>query len=515
MNRPDLDVPLTNREVAGVALLMLALLALNAASILHKTATADELDHLHYGARVLGGDTTRIHDSKMPVTAFNALLFGEPSPMGQPAALYRARLVTTLFSLLLGLLVWRWARSLYGPAAGLLTLGLWTFCPSVIAHSRLVTTDLYGALGFAATCYATWRYLRRPGWIRALAVGAALGFALVAKCTAVYLLPALALVAVLQWRRLPGARPLVAQLCLVTLATLLVVNSAFLFRGTFTPLQRYECRSALFQALQDGPIAALPIPLPRPWVEGVDWVRFRDRNGMWGEDVVVLGRHSEFQGLPHTYLVVLLTKFPLAWLALLAAGLGVVARTGRRGWLHGDEAMLLIPALVLITALSLLTRAQLGVRHLLVVVPLLCVVAGATVRGWHALPRWRKAVVGGLAAWLLISTLSYHPHYIPYFNELVWDRTKAYRVLLDSNLDWGQDGWYVQQYLQDHPGVETDARFPFDGTYLVSANQVGGLADTKHYVWLQRHDPVDHVGYSHLVYEISGYTNAEAGAEDP
>jgi len=502
-------VPLGRRELAGVVVLALVLVGLNAASVATKSATVDEFDHLAYGASVLTGDSTRLQDSKMPVTAFNAVLYGRPWSTERPEALFRARMVTTAFSLILALLVWRWARQLYGSTGGLLAMGLYVVCPSVIAHSRLVTTDLVGALGIMAACYGAWRYLRQPGWRAALWVGAALGFALAAKYTALYLIPALALVAGLQWRRLPRPGRLAAHVGWVALAAVVVVNSAFLARGSFTPLQRYECRSALFQGLQDTPVAALPIPLPRPWVEGVDWVRFRDRNGMWGEDIVVLGRHSEYQGLPHTYVVVLLTKFPLGWLALVAAGLGVVARTGKRGWLQGGEGVLVIPVLILFTVLSLFTRAQLGVRHLLVVVPLLCVLAGAAVRDWHEFPRWRKGVIGALGTWILISTLSYHPHYLPYFNELVWDRTRAYRVLLDSNLDWGQDAHRVEAYLHLHPDTETDARYPFDGRYIVSANQVGGLFGEDHYTWLQDHEPVDHVGYSHLVYEITGYTNAE------
>lgn len=35
--------------------------------------------------------------------------------------------------------------------------------------------------------------------------------------------------------------------------------------------------------------------------------------------------------------------------------------------------------------------------------------------------------------------MSVHPHYLAYFNELAGGPRSGYRILVDSNLDWGQD----------------------------------------------------------------------------
>src|SRR5262249_23109501 len=73
----------------------------------------------------------------------------------------RARLLMPWFSVLGGLIVFAWSRQLYGAWGGLLSLALWAFCPNVLAHARLVTTDVGAtALGCGAT-YLFWRYLRR------------------------------------------------------------------------------------------------------------------------------------------------------------------------------------------------------------------------------------------------------------------------------------------------------------------------------------------------------------------
>jgi len=340
-------------------------------------------------------------------------------------------------------------------------------------------------------------------------LGASLGFALVAKYTTIYLVLIVPVVLLLQRHRLPQRRAFLGHVCLVAAVGCLVVHAAFLFQGSFVPLERYEFRSELFGSIQrlSGPAAALPVPLPAPWIEGLDWVRYNDRYGAWGEDVVVLGRHSGFAGFWYTYIVVLLSKFPIGFLVMMVLAGGVVARREPRSWLHGDEAPLVLPALMLFGALSLLTQAQLGVRHLLLVVPLLCVLTGAAAEDWAEVPVWRRRAIGLLGTWILVSTLSYHPHYICYFNEFVWDRTKAYRVLLDSNLNWNQNDGYVRQYLDDHPDARTQAPRPADGHYLIDTNLVGGLnggLDT--YRWLRtQHEPVGHVAYTHLIYRISGY----------
>ena len=64
----------------------------------------------------------------------------------------RARLLMPLFSVVGGLVVFAWSSRLYGGPGGLLSLALWVFCPNILAHARLVTTDMAAtALGVLAT----------------------------------------------------------------------------------------------------------------------------------------------------------------------------------------------------------------------------------------------------------------------------------------------------------------------------------------------------------------------------
>ncbi|OHA13612.1 MAG: hypothetical protein A2909_00735 [Candidatus Tagabacteria bacterium RIFCSPLOWO2_01_FULL_39_11] len=59
-----------------------------------------------------------------------------------------SRFPIMLLALLFGWMLFRWVRGIYGNKAGILTLFLFAFSPTFIAHSRYVTTDLAAAFGF-------------------------------------------------------------------------------------------------------------------------------------------------------------------------------------------------------------------------------------------------------------------------------------------------------------------------------------------------------------------------------
>src|SRR5688500_778872 len=116
------------RSLAAASLLLLALLALQVSSAWRTSVTYDEPGHLRYGARLLGGETARFDDSKMPVSALNALparLAAEmpPGPFRESLSGWLpARVPTMLAGIALAALVFAWARELYGDRAGLLAL---------------------------------------------------------------------------------------------------------------------------------------------------------------------------------------------------------------------------------------------------------------------------------------------------------------------------------------------------------------------------------------------------------
>ncbi|MBM4297899.1 MAG: tetratricopeptide repeat protein [Deltaproteobacteria bacterium] len=56
----------------------------------------------------------------------------------------------------------------------------------------------------------------------------------------------------------------------------------------------------------------------------------------------------------------------------------------------------------------------------------------------------------GLGLWYAASSLAAYPNYLSYFNELAGGAKNGHRVLLDSNLDWGQGLKQLKRWMDDH-----------------------------------------------------------------
>ena len=136
---------------------------------------------------------------------------------------------------------------------------------------------------------------------------------------------------------------------------------------------------------------------------------------------------------------------------------------------------------------------------------MLHIFASRLARNWELSNLRQTAVFGTLALYLVVSNLSYFPHYIPYFNEFVWRRELAYKYLADSNLDWGQNEYFLEQYLAQNPDVLYRQRRPKAGTIVVSVNELVGIwGQTEKFAWLRENfEPVGTIGYSYLIYKVS------------
>ncbi|MBI3884414.1 MAG: glycosyltransferase family 39 protein, partial [Opitutae bacterium] len=109
--------------------------------------------------------------------------------------LFTARAVNSLFGAATVLLVFGWARRLFGDA-GAVVAGLFAaFSPTMLAHSALATSDMAMTFFFLASVGAYWRHLQTGG-ARSWALSAVVfGLACVAKYSAVLLLPMMAVMA--------------------------------------------------------------------------------------------------------------------------------------------------------------------------------------------------------------------------------------------------------------------------------------------------------------------------------
>jgi len=566
----------TGTQRAAVFLLLTVCLAVRLFSMPDQTYTYDEGQHLNYGHQILklnsdrlegglwvskilgdgwhteldgrdlklvkgskiqryeilrtvegGWDVRALDASKMPVSALNALpgKIASHFPTVNRVQKYFgnlsvARFVTVLTSLLLGYLCFYWSRQVYGFGAGLFTLFLFSFEPNLIAHSQLITTDLYSAATMTLALYTSWRYSLAKDIGHAVAMGVAVGLSMLTKYSAVFLwilIPVILLLAELRHliklirakdgRAIRGVgRQFLAHGCVAMFIAVLVINAGYLFNRTLTPLHEYHFKSELLQSIQSGlsPARFIRVPLPYPYLEGLDLSSFEERTGFGYGRVYLLGQLSR-EGFPGYYFLAFMFKVPLAIQALcILAALSFAAR-----WKNGDfrkaELFLLVPLLFFTVYFNFFFRAQNGIRFLLLIFPCIFVFCGSVIPRWSTVNRSRQLGVLALGSYLVISVLSYFPHYIPYLNELVYDRRSAYKLLADSNIDWGQSEGYLRRYLEKNPAAHVHPEKPVSGRIIVDINHLTGVVgDPVRYEWLRENlSPVATIAHAYLVYDVS------------
>jgi hypothetical protein len=515
-----------------VAVLLLAtFVLLEIGSLRRMTLTTDERSHYTYGWQVLHFDTRRWDDSLLPFSVLNALprmLASnlDPSPLRRRLETIEfGRYATVAGTVCLGWLVFRWSGALYGPAAGLLALTLFVFEPSILAHGGLVTADLYAAWMITLAVWSLWRLLNHHGpgrWRKALVSAGIFGLAQLAKYTSAYLVPIFILIAAghaapdlwsfarrRDWRAL-GGRFLTAgrYAALYVAAFLVIVNAGFWGQDTFRALASCHFRSQQFRDMQAAALRALPgIRLPVPWtyVEGLDWTLANERSG---NNVYLLGQLGKDgvpgRRFPEYYAVAWLYKEPIATQLLLLLALVLYLARFRRFDFRRNEWPLACTVLFFAWYFTFVFNFQIGYRYALVVLPIIFVFTGSLLYEAASVGRGTKALVGGLVAYLVVSVLSYYPHFLPYFNELVWDRRYAYRILVGPDLSWGQNKWYLERYLRRHPDAVFEPDGPQAGTIVLHVNNYVGRWYVEKYRWLRENfEPVGHIAHGHLIFRVT------------
>ncbi len=428
-------------------------------------------------------------------------------------AFVAGRVTTIVIALATGVLVWWWARRAATPGAAVAALLLWCAQPTVIAHGALATLDMgVTALVFAAF-FALARFAATEARPWAVAAGVLFGLGVAGKGVTLVFAPLVPLLLALGWGGFDRERLLKLADGLVVLAVAAWVTLLAVYRFS-------------------------GFPLPAPVLDGI---RFQATAGSAGEFPAFLNGQWSQTGWWYYFLEAFALKTPLATIVLVLIGLGVVVRRRARA-----DLWFVLPPLLLIYVLSFHFGKNYGVRYLLPALPFLFVLAG---RGAAAMLRDRRAtaVLGALALWQIGACVANAPHHLAYFNELAGDVDRHRRLLLDSNLDWGQDLGRLKAWL-DAEGVDraTLAYFghvdpalygvawtlpptaPAPGTFVVSANYLAGYAYPITYArdrmigvrrgqwsWLDGLAPAARIGRSLFVFEVGEDEARRLVAPDP
>ncbi|MEN6405330.1 MAG: glycosyltransferase family 39 protein [Thermoguttaceae bacterium] len=439
-----------------------------------------------------------------------------------------ARWACIPLSLLGGYITYRFSRDVFGKAAGLCALMLWCFSPMLLAWGATICPDIAAAsLGITAA-YVFWLWFCDPHWDRAVFAGVVLGLAELTKFTLVIFYPLwLAMWLVgrlfdLQKTSNKHRRYEVAQLLLLLVVSVLVINIGYGFEGSFRQLGDFHfhtCMMSGAKSLKDVPsdganrfagtwLAKLPVPLPANMVQGIDTQRYDFERGL---PSYLRGQWAD-HGWWYYYLYALAIKEPLGtWCLVALAVVGTLLGRGHcASW--RSEMVIFAPFLTVLVFVSSQTGFSVHSRYVIPAMPFLFTWASKAARVFERRPFTKgrqvmaAAVVVAIAS-SVTSSLSICPHSLSYFNELaavlptsdappspppakqlsenrgffpsihralasgVWN---APRHLLDSNIDWGQDLFYLKDWLDVHPDVKLDG-FACDG---LSSATLAGVAET-------------------------------------
>ncbi len=514
---------------AGLPLLLiLTYFALGMAQVTHASITFDEGPHLAIGyATLRTGDLrlqpVHIHPPLANVLAAAPLLLQSDLPdprtvagweiaslsaitdavvwrYPEPARIAVAgRLPILWLGVLLGALIYRWAKNLGGWRAGLLALALYAFDPNCIAHGSLITTDMAAVFFIVATLYLTsgeWR-MANGKW-RMVAIGVLLGLAQLAKVSALMLVPvvgALLLVqaVVEQSQRIGESAD--GELRITNYGLRITDHGLRIAKDVLRAWLVVFGVAALGvwagYGFEVGSVPGFPIPFPAATHVRI-FQSLREHYDL-GHPTFLLGQVSN-HGWWWYFPIAFVFKTP--WPALLLA-LWAVLRFVLKRWDSGmvkhwnmqtvnTLALLLFP--VLYAASSLFSSVNIGYRHLLPLLPFLYVGIGVRMANgkWQMandksrIPNPESRITDYelritnyasritpysllltsysllltsyslLLAWLIVGTLAVAPHFLTFFNEIAGGARGGYRYLVDSNLDWGQNLWDLRAWMAAH-----------------------------------------------------------------
>jgi len=366
------------------------------------------------------------------------------------AVSYWPRVMMVPITLMLGLIIFLFTRRLFGATAALIAVALFTLEPNLLAHGRIVHTDVPSTLAFLLFFYALFNYSHQSSWRNAILLALATSVALLTKFSMVILVPVLCCYAIGRFWMLRSNRAERTTLIKQALATIfiiiLAINMAYYFqRPPLSSSDQKWLRSNSPSAAEtiDKGIRAASYVVPPYFLFGIYNVVVHNRGGHAASLLGTYGNNGWWYYFPVAF--ALKTTLPFLMLsvaAVLWALWSLFARSDRR------FLWLLIP-LAIYTLVSLTGHINIGIRHFLPAFPFL-IILGAAFLSRFIQERSRVvgvALVTIIFGWMLVEVVRTFPNYTPYMNQLA-SAKPHWMYLSDSNVEWGDDVLSLVNYLK-------------------------------------------------------------------
>jgi hypothetical protein len=457
--------------------------------------------------------------------------------------IHRSRKMMLVLGIALGVVLASWSWKLGGPVAAVSALLAFTFDPGFLGHSPLVKNDVPITLVMLATMFACWSVGRRAAGgnvlllcgLCAIAVNTKFSGLIVGPIVAITLIarailkrPWLAMgwvVAGLSRKLLVAA--LICMACLGSAAIGIWASYGFRFAPTPDPSVRLNMPLFIELAARGRAPSETIRPGVSPSLQEVD----SHRHSLFVHGVIFADDHRL---LPHAWLAGLLDThattmkrtsylrgqvsrtgwwyyFPLAMLyktptaTLAAGGLAVLAglllrRKGGLGLERWSLICILVPILIY-GACALRSHLNLGVRHVFPLYPFFYLLIGVTVaRAISKLPKTTTIVACVLGLGLIVETARAFPNYIAFFNTPSGGTIGGFKLLGDSNLDWGQDLLLLQKWQHRHPDTRLYLSYfgGADPAYYLKFGSLPGNATLAGQLEVPREPGVFAISATHL-----------------
>jgi len=395
------------------------------------------------------------------------------------------RLPVLLLGLLGGIVLFATARLIFDRTIAVIALFLYALSPNIVAHASLASLDYPITFFVLLTIHAALVFIRRPRALSFLGLCVSLGLALATKIQAILLLPLLLVIFSAHARTLrahPKAslKTAAAALLLFLVVPLILINLVYLHP----------------------PLIGGNGILPSEFISALEQKIFHAEEGHFA---YLMGKYSE-QGWWYYFPLSILFKTPLAVLILLVPAL--IRKPSR------DTLLFLLLPVAVFLAAGMRSRVNIGLRHVLMIYPFLDILAAAgAARLWNMKLRSRALVLAGpVAAAALLVSMAFSaaliaPHQLSYFNLLAGGPDNGHKLLIDSNLDWGQNDKYLDRYVRGRTGpvkIDPDAFIPVTGRILVNVNALYGVLSggPEAYKWLRPYSPVRKIAHTWFEYDI-------------
>ena len=379
------------------------------------------------------------------------------------ATVFWARMPMLLLTLILGVVLYLYGSRLGDRWGGLLCLCVYATMPVMLAFGPLVLTDIAITLFFVLTLWAFANMWKSPSRGTILKFGLAFGAALLTKfsagllffCFALFILSLRFSPAPEQPREKAELRAW-RRLRLGSLAKGIFVAAVVVYAVYFILSWNEPTDSLRFLGHNVAALILRRLLMP-PWI----YLRGLALFTFTGKPAAFILGHSYPHGVWFYFPVLFLLKSPIAFLLLLvlALAVGLVAR-------FRPVCLAVIPegmelhwravwvSLLVYTGACILSRFQFSIRHFSISIALLILLLAPLPRALELLRRsgWPAAragvwVTAALALASVVTAVRAYPYYIPFMNSLSGGHP-AYELVSDSNLDWNQGFFDVEDFVR-------------------------------------------------------------------